>query len=496
MQQDTRIQKNMLSGFAYQVVLMVMGFLLPRLYLDNFGSEVNGVLSTIKQIFGYLWLLEAGVGGATTQALYGPVGKKNHAACSGVLAATHVFYKKTGIIYTGIVLVIASVYAFVVPTPLAPHVVFAMVILMALPSLFSYFVQAKYRLLMEVDGRKYVITTSETVLHLVSNLGKILVLLLTDSLVLIQLVYCVLALVQLGYLYVYAKRNYAWLDPKAKPDFAAISQSNSVLVHQISGMVFSNTDILLLSFLCDFKVVSVYTIYNIFFTQAQNFITSVLSGFSYKHGQLYSDAREKFDRVYKGYEMLYTMVTFAVYTLMAVFLLPLVQIYTGGINDAEYTNATLVLLFVLSQLLSNGKLPSMQVLEFAGEFKNTRAHAICEMVLNLSLSVFGILKFGICGALVGTIAALIYRSVMSVYHANKKVLERSMWQTYKLWVINGAVFAVAMCVFYVDSFAGLSFSALVLKGLMHGSWILALFLLVNFIFNREAFRYLPEVFEK
>ena len=38
-----------------------------------------------------------------------------------------------------------------------------------------------------------------------------------------------------------------------KPDFEAISQKNSVLVHQLSGMVFNNTDILLLSFLCDFK---------------------------------------------------------------------------------------------------------------------------------------------------------------------------------------------------------------------------------------------------
>ena len=48
--------------------------------------------------------------------------------------------------------------------------------------------------------------------------------LLTDSLILIQLVYCVIALLQLVYLYFYAKRRYKWLDLKAKPDFSAISQ--------------------------------------------------------------------------------------------------------------------------------------------------------------------------------------------------------------------------------------------------------------------------------
>ena len=58
---DNRIKYNLLSGVLYQVVLIALSFLLPRLYLENFGSEVNGVLSTIKQIFVYMLLLESGV---------------------------------------------------------------------------------------------------------------------------------------------------------------------------------------------------------------------------------------------------------------------------------------------------------------------------------------------------------------------------------------------------------------------------------------------------
>ena len=58
---DNRIKYNLLSGVLYQVVLIALSFLLPRLYLENFGSEVNGVLSSIKQIFVYMFLLESGV---------------------------------------------------------------------------------------------------------------------------------------------------------------------------------------------------------------------------------------------------------------------------------------------------------------------------------------------------------------------------------------------------------------------------------------------------
>ena len=97
--------------------------------------------------------------------------------------------------------------------------------------------------------------------------------------------------------------------------------------------------------------------------------------------------REKFDKLYNAYETFYIMATYIIYTLMAVFLLPLIQIYTSGINDAEYTNTWLVLLFVIMNLASNAKLPSNSVIEYSGDFDKTRSHAIFEMVINISVSV-------------------------------------------------------------------------------------------------------------
>ena len=143
---DSRIKNNLISSFVYQVVLISLSFLLPRLYLENFGSEVNGVLQTIKHIFTYMFLLEAGVGLATTQALYKRIGEKDYRSANEVLAATNSYYKRTGIIYLAIVLVIAILYAYVIPTSIDSNIVFFIIILTALPALFSYFVQAKYRI--------------------------------------------------------------------------------------------------------------------------------------------------------------------------------------------------------------------------------------------------------------------------------------------------------------------------------------------------------------
>ena len=491
---DSRIKHNLISSLIYQVVLISLSFLLPRLYLENFGSEVNGVLQAIKQIFVYLLLLEAGVGLATTQALYKRIGEKDYKSANEVLAATHSYYKRTGIIYLAIVLVIALVYAYIIPTSIDSGVVFLIIILTALPSLFSYFVQAKYRILMEVDGRKYVINNAETILQMAANAGKILVLLLTDSLILIQLVYCILSVAQLVYLYFYAKRRYKWLDLKVKPDFMAISQKNSVLVHQLSGMVFNNTDVILISVLCDFKAVSIYAIYNIFFSQVQNFITSVVSSFTFALGQMFHTDREKFDKVFNAYETVYVMATCIIYTLMAVFLLPLIQIYTKGINDAEYTNTLLVLLFVIMNLISNFKLPASGVIEYAGAFEKTRSHAIWEMIINITVSVIAILYMGICGAIAGTIAALLYRSVMTIYYANKKVLNRNQMHTYKILIINAAIFGLIMATLFVDTFSNFSFLKLLLNGIVHSIWIAGLYLFLNYIFNKSAFKTIFELY--
>jgi len=491
---DSRIRHNLISSLIYQVVLITLGFLLPRLYLENFGSEVNGILSNIKQIFTYMCLLEAGVGLATTQALYKRIGEKDYKSASSVLSATNTYYIKTGIIYLALVLIIAAVYAFMIPASIDSTVLFFIVILNAIPSLFSYFVQAKYRILMEVDGRKYIINNSETVLQLASNIGKILVLLLTDSLILIQLVYCIIALIQLMYLYFYAKHRYKWLDLKAVPDYNAISQKNSVLVHQLSGMVFNNTDVLLISFLCDFKAVSIYAIYNIFFSQVQTFIISVVSSFTFALGQMFHTDREKFNEMFNVYETFYIMITFIIYTIMAVFLLPLIQIYTSGINDAQYTNTFLLLLFVIMNLIANGKLPVNGIIEYSGDFEKTRSHAICEMIINIAVSVIAIIYMGICGAILGTIAALLYRGTVTIYYSNKKILERSIMCTGKILISNLAVFIVIMLVFFVDTFSNISFLNLLLNGILHSIWIAGLYLLVNFVFNRQAFKTILNIY--
>ena len=129
----SRVERNMLTGLFCQFVTILLSFLMPRLYLTYYGSGVNGELNTIKQLFAYLYLLEAGVGLATTQALYRPVAMEEHQTVSEILAATDHYYRRTGTLYALIVVAIGIVYPMVVHFTLPRGVVLLYTILYGLP---------------------------------------------------------------------------------------------------------------------------------------------------------------------------------------------------------------------------------------------------------------------------------------------------------------------------------------------------------------------------
>ncbi len=134
-EKNRRVIRNIVTAIGYQVVIAVFGLVLPRLYLVNFGSEVNGLNSTIKNIFAYLSLLEAGVGLSAQYSLYGPVAKGDTGSINGILSATRRFYLKVSILYTGITIGFALIYPLVIQTELDYFTVCGMILLYGVPGI-------------------------------------------------------------------------------------------------------------------------------------------------------------------------------------------------------------------------------------------------------------------------------------------------------------------------------------------------------------------------
>lgn len=426
---------NILSSLFSQGFAIALGIIIPRLYLVTYGSEINGLLTSIGQVYTYLALLEAGVGTATLQALYKPVAQNDEESISSIISATNHFYRRTGIIYFIAVVVLSIGYPLVVKSNVPFTTVFAVIMLNGLPAVISFFFQGKFRILLNAEGKNYIITNLNTIINFAINISKVVLMLCGFNIIAIQIAYFLFQMAQMLFIMVYIKRHYKWINLKAKPDYDAISQKNSVLVMQISDMIFRHTDVIVLTIFCDLKVVSVYAIYNSLFSTISTFMDAISQGVDFILGQKFNTDRKRHLQLHDAYETYRMTLVFSLFCIARIFIIPFVRLYTRGVTDINYIDEKLVWLFVIMFLLTNGRNNSASLINFAKHFKQTQWRCVAESVINIVVSVACVYKLGIYGVLIGTIVALLYRSNDMIIYANRRILNRSPWATYKRWIV-------------------------------------------------------------
>ena len=296
---------NLVWGIIGNLITSIVAIVIPRLFIVNYGSEINGLLASIRQIYVYLALLEIGVGDASVVALYGPIARQDHKSVNEILAATDFYYKKIGIIYAISIVVLGLGYPLLLNTSVPYWVCFWVIVLQGSGSVISYLVQGKYNMLLRVDNRNYVTTNLGTVTSVLTDASRIFLLLQGRSIIAVQTTYLIFNLIKMLFISGYIKKNYAWLNLKVKPNFQAISQKSAVFVHQISALVFSNTDVLILTFVCGLKTVSIYSMYAAIYGMVDNVVTITSNSVQAALGQIFNSDKQRFLKLQEAFETYY-----------------------------------------------------------------------------------------------------------------------------------------------------------------------------------------------
>lgn len=452
---------NIIFGIIGQLLTVVFAIIVPKVIIIGYGSSVNGLLSTINQLFVYLSLFEAGVGTATLQALYKPLTENNRGEINSILAATHKYYIRTSKLYFAALLIFFG----------------------GLGNVVNFMFQGKYKILLQAEGKSYVVTNITTVISVFINLSKIFLIKNGFDVLTVQIVFFIFNVIQMAFFEIYIRLKYKWIDLKVQPDEKAINQKNSVLVHQIATLVFSNTDMIILSVINGLKAVSLYTVYNYIYTTVLNIFSTINNGLVFYLGQTYHSDRKRFLEIYRLYEFDIMTVGYYMFTVIGVLTLPFMKIYTSGMSDYNYINIWLPLLFVSVQFLSIARFAANNLVNIAGHFKKTQNRAILEAVINIVLSITFAFRFGIYGILFGTIAALLYRTNDFLIYSNRVILNESVKPSYRVWIANTAIAALCFALFYNRIASCESYYMLTVIGIIYSLIILLIFLAGNLIFN-------------
>ena len=483
---------NVLFGVVSQVVTIALGIVIPRLFLVSFGSEMNGLLNSVSQLYIYMGLMEAGVGAAALQALYKPVGQQDRNCINGILSATNYYYRRIGCWYLVGVFTLSFLYPLLIKSEIPYWTVVAIIFLNGISGALAFFFQGKYRLLLQADGRKYVITNINLIIHIATSVAKIILIMLGCDIIVIQAAYMVLNLLQMVCISVYVRKNYGWIDLSVSPNQESIAQRNSAFIHQLSDLIFRNTDVLILTFVpsCGLLAVSVYTMYNMLLSMISTAINTLSSGIEFIMGQAFNIDKKRYIKYHDIYEVYSMAIIFSLFTIAYLFLQPFLRLYTSGIDDVQYLDKWLPLLFVITFLLSAGRRASANVINYAQHFKKTQNRAVFESAINISVSLICVFHFKIYGVLFGTIAALLYRTNDMILYANHIILNRSAWPTYRRWLTNlllFSVFCVSSKLLYQEVLLN-SYIAIILWAILSCIVIIPIYIVIDSALDRDVFR--------
>lgn len=439
------VLKNIFTSGGTRLAILAIGFILPRLMITSFGSEINGLVSTVVQIFTYLALLEAGIGNSTINALYAPLRNANNVEISEIMTEAKRYYRKVSLVYGLLILLFSVVYPFLTNTDIDKWIIFGIIILQGASNFLNYYFCAILQQLLIADGKKYVLEHLNFVIYILSSVAKILLIYCGFNIIAIQISGLLISMIAIPVLMFYIKKKYPNVNMNTEPQKNYLKERKAFIVHEVSTVIFHNTDVFLVSIFCGFKAASVYTVYNMIFSSIFSLISSANSGLGFVFGNNLNKGSETLCRIYDRYTVLYMAACFALFTAAAILTEPFIALYTKGVTDINYQVKGLTLLFVAVNLLSCIRATSSRLVAISGHADKTKIRSLIEAGINIVSSIILAYFFNIHGVLLGTIIALLYRANDLIIYANKNILNRAPTKEY----LNASVFILAFIAIYL-----------------------------------------------
>lgn len=481
-----KIYKNLIFSMIAQIMTIALGLIIPRITIVGYGSSVNGLLSSVSQIIAYLVLFEAGIKAVAQQAMYKTLAKSDFTATNQILAAVNKNYTKIGLMYFIGLMCISLIYPFVIDVEGLNFISVATIVLFSgLGNVLSFFVTGKYNILIESDGRAYILTNLGTIISIVSHIIKIFLIYMGVPVVTVVVTTFIIYVIQNIYVFRYVKTNYDWIDISVTPNMKSLEQSNHAFVHQVSTLILRNTDILILTLFCDLKIVSVYAMYKLILGYLGNFLSVPLNSCNFAMGQLFNRDRTEYKKRADALEVSFMALVFAIMTTTAIMILPFLRIYTSGISDVNYVDKYIAILFIAAELLDLIRMPCLRTINYAKHYKQTLSRSIIESSINLIVSIVGVIYMGIYGVLLGTVIALSYRTIDIIIYANKKVLEKKPLKSIACFAINLVLIVLIPMGYSLLNIKITNFWDFIVVGLIVTPTVGIIYFLVNFLFFKK-----------
>jgi hypothetical protein len=485
---------NSITTAFLQIVSMIVGFIIPRIMLENYGSEINGLVSSITQCISYFNLVEAGLAGAAVYALYKPLADNDYKAVNGIVVAAKKFYNLSGYMFTILTISLAILYPIFVKTDIITEFDIGMLVLViGVSGSIEFFTMAKYRVLLTADQKIYIISITSILSIVVNAIILVVLANMQTNIVVLRTFALISVFARTIILYLYINIKYKYINYQEKPNYKALNKRWDALYLQILGSVQIGIPVVFATIFIDLKVVSVYTVYNMIIGGINGVLSIFISGLSSSFGDII--ARKDLKLLQKSiseFEFFYYSLLTIIYSTTFILFIPFIKIYTSGIVDINYVRPITGFLFVLNGLLYNLKTPQGMLVISAGMYKETRNQSTIQALIIIVGGLFLIQFWGLNGMMIASILSNLYRIIDLVFFIPRNLTKLPIRTTvYKM----GMIFIITILVWLPFNFYELSprsFLAFFIMGFCIVIYSSVLVALVGLIFERNRMYNLHE----
>lgn len=416
---------NTLASIVNQILLIISGFLLPRAMLSVYGSDVNGLVSSITQFLSFISFMQAGVGVVVQSALYKPLSEHNLNEISKIYLSAQKFFRGIALFFVFYSIVLSVLFPFLTNAPLKNLDVSLLVLVISINLFAQYYFGLTNSLLLNAAQKAYVPLSFQTIVTILNVIVSVALIYSGKTVLFVKLVSNIICLINPIGLTYYVKKNYK-INLNIKYIEDPIKQKWSGFAQHISAVIVDNTDIVILTLFATLADVSIYYVYYIVVNAIKQLLTSLTGGVQSLFGDMLAKGEMCYlNKVFGYFEIAFGYITTFLYCVCSCLIVSFVRVYTAGINDANYDVPLFALLITLAYAIFCYRTIYYTLIKAAGHFKQTQFGAVLEAVLNISISIIFVMKYGLVGVAIGTLVAVGYRTLYCVWYLSKNIVHRS-----------------------------------------------------------------------
>lgn len=467
---ENRLKKAFYSSVTSainQIVVVVCGFITSRLIIETYGSAWNGIVASITKFLSLFAILEIGINGSTRVALYKSLANNDETQTSAIINANDKYYRKISFVLILYVLALAFAVPMIVNSDISYWQIFAMVIIIGMSKFAENCWGINSKILIAASQSNYVTNITLTIATVV-NAVLLFVIIKTGGTIFVAKFGSSAILVIVPIVLFAISHRMFHINKKIEPDSIALKGRWDVLANSLSNIVHENVDVFFITIFCVSTELSVYAMYYVVADGLTKVFQIITNGLEAGFGNMW--ARGEYDtlnRSLRQYEYIMYSLAALLFGCMTVLIVPFMSVYMSGIDDVNYMRVSLGVCIAIAQMLMSIRTPYVLLVQAAGHYKQVKLAGYMESGINIVLTAFLVIKFGIVGAIVGTIIANAFRTIAYGIYVSKNMINRKFLEIVKRFVWLFVIFVISV-----------GMSSLVMKSIQVNDWLSWIFLAV------------------